>query len=56
MRIAVRLKKILVDYKLDNHGVLREISDYLDVHRHTVGKLYRNQANSLSFKALGKLC
>jgi len=56
MQLEIRLKNILREYGLDRHGVTGRIARDLDVHRHTIGKLYRNQLANPSLKVLGMLC
>lgn len=56
MQIEIRLKKLLADYGLDGHGVTQQIADEIDLHRHTVRKLYHNRHLNPSLKVLGRLC
>ena len=56
MQIEVRLKKLLHEHNLDRRGVEQLIARDLGVHRHTIGKLYRNQLANPSLKVLGMLC
>jgi transcriptional regulator with XRE-family HTH domain len=56
MEIEIRLKKILREHGLDHHGVTQRIARDLEVHRHTIGRLYRNQMANPSLKVLGDLC
>ncbi len=56
MHIEVRLKRVLQEHGLDDRGVTQRIADAIKVHRHTIGKLYRNQATHPSLEVLGKVC
>ena len=56
MQVEIRLKKILREHGLDRHGITQRIARDLDLHRHTIGKLYRNQLANPSLKVLGMLC
>ena len=56
MQIEIRLKQLLREFRMDKYGVLQEIADDCDVHRHTIGKLYRNQMSHPSLEVLGKVC
>ena len=56
MEIKVRLKKLLGDYELDEHGVIQRIAADIGVNRHTVAKLYNNRAPTLSLDLLSRLC
>lgn len=56
MEIDIRLKKILQNAGLDTRGVTQRIADDLGVHRHTIGKLYRNQLSNPSLRVIGQLC
>lgn len=56
MQIEIRLRKILRDHNLDRHGIEQRLATDLNVHRHTIGKLYRNQLTNPSLKVLGELC
>jgi len=56
MLIEMRLKKILRDHGLDRRRITQDIAHGCNVHRHTIGKLYRNQLSNPSLKVLGDLC
>ena len=56
MEIEIRLKQVLKEHKLDKHGVTKKIASDCGVHRHTIGKLYRNQLSHPSLEVLGKVC
>jgi hypothetical protein len=56
MEVEIRLKKILQQHRLDKHGIIQEIAADLRVHRHSIGKLYRNEATHPSRKLVGQLC
>jgi transcriptional regulator with XRE-family HTH domain len=56
MQIEIRLKKLLADYGLDRHGITQRIADEINLHRHTVRRLYNNRHRNPSLKVLGRLC
>jgi hypothetical protein len=56
VKIDIRLKQILQRAGLDRRGVTQRIAADLKVHRHTIGKLYRNQLTHPSLKVLEALC
>ena len=56
MQIEIRLKKLLADRNLDGHGITQQIADDLNLHRHTVRKLYNNRHVNPSLKVLGRVC
>ncbi len=56
MKIDIRLKRVLQTAGLDSRGVTQRIAEDLGLHRHTIGKLYRNQLRNPSLDVLGKLC
>jgi transcriptional regulator with XRE-family HTH domain len=56
MEIEIRLKKLLQDRGLYHHGVEQEIARACGLHRHTIGKLLRNQASNPSLEVLGQVC
>lgn len=53
MQVEIRLKKLLRQRGLDGHGITQRIAQDLRVHRHTIGKLYRNQLRYPSLEVLG---
>jgi DNA-binding Xre family transcriptional regulator len=56
MQIEFRLKAVLAENAQDHRGVIQEIAAATGIHRHTVARLYRGRAPSLSLDVLGKLC
>jgi hypothetical protein len=56
MAIEIRLKKILQESNMDNKGILKKISKDLKLHRHSVGKFYRNQMSHPSLDILDQIC
>ncbi len=56
MQIEIKLRKVLEDHGLDFHGVTQLIAGDLEVHRHTIRKIYNNQNSNPSLKVLGRLC
>lgn len=56
MEIEILLKKILMKHGLDTHGVIQEIAAACGMHRHTIGKIYRNQVKNPSLEVLGRIC
>ncbi len=56
MKIDIRLKRLLQDHGLDRHGVAQSMATDLNLHRHTIGKLYRNQSENPSLEVLGQIC
>ncbi|MFI5379393.1 MAG: hypothetical protein ACHRHE_08850 [Tepidisphaerales bacterium] len=55
MKIECRLRKLLRDHQLDRRGVLNEIAEYAETHRHTVSNLYTGSAVSINLKVLGRI-
>ncbi len=56
MRIDIRLQKVLQEAGLDSRGITQRIADDLGLHRHTIGKLYRNQISNPSLRVLEQVC
>lgn len=56
MHIELQLKKVLQHHGLDRHGVIHDIARDLGVHRHSIAKLYNNQATNPSLDLLGRVC
>jgi len=56
MKIDIRLKELLQEANLDRRGITQRIAEDLGVHRHTIGKLYRNQLTHPSLHVIEKLC
>ena len=54
--IEIQLKKVLMEHGLDNYGVIQEIATACGVHRHTIGKIYRNQVKNPSLEVLDRIC
>ncbi len=55
MKIECRLRKLLVDRKLDHRGVILEIAKHTGAHRHTISSLYNGDAVSVNLDLLGKI-
>lgn len=56
MQIEIRLKKLIQDYKLNRRGLEKYLADQIKVHRHTIGKILRNQTSNPSLEVMGKIC
>jgi len=56
MEIEIRLRQVLKECGRDKHGITQLIADDCGLHRHTVSKLYHNQAKNPSLDVLGKIC
>ncbi len=56
MKLEWRLKQLLEKYGLDGHGMETKIANECGVHRHTVGKIIRNQVQSSKLDVLEKVC
>jgi hypothetical protein len=56
MKIEIRLKTLLQQYQLDTKGVTQKLAQDLKVHRHSIGKLYRNQVTHPSLELIGQVC
>ncbi|MHC4415946.1 MAG: helix-turn-helix domain-containing protein [Planctomycetota bacterium] len=56
MHVEIQFKKILESAGKAKHGRIQEIADDLGVNRHTIRKLYNNQARNVSLETIGKLC
>ena len=56
MKIEWRLKQILEEYSLYEHGVETEIAKYCGFHRHTIGKFLRNRAVNPKLEVMEKIC
>ncbi|MBI4718249.1 MAG: helix-turn-helix transcriptional regulator [Planctomycetes bacterium] len=50
------MKKILRENGLAGRTVVQRMAADLKLHRHTIGKLYRNQASNPSLDVLGRIC
>ncbi|MBN2215887.1 MAG: helix-turn-helix transcriptional regulator [Pirellulales bacterium] len=56
MPIEIRLKTLLRQRGLDHSGVVQQMARDLNVHRHSIGKLYRNQVKNPSLSLLDQIC
>lgn len=56
MKLNIRLKEVLHDNGLDYHGVRQQLAKDTGINRHTISKIYNNQATSISLDTLGKIC
>ena len=56
MKIDIRLKELLQEVDLDRRGITQKIAEDLGLHRHTIGKLYRNQLTHPSIQVIEKVC
>jgi len=56
MTIEIRLSQLLHKYKIYKHGVETEMAEKCGVHRHTIGKILRNEARNPSLTVLDKIC
>ena len=56
MTIEIRVLQLLHDYKIFKHGTEREMAKKCGLHRHTIGKLLRNEAKNPSLSVLDKIC
>jgi len=56
MNTEFRLKKILDDANVDKHGRIQRIVQGTGVNRHTVRKIYNNEATNVSLKTVGRIC
>jgi len=56
MEMELRLKELLQESNLYRYGIEQQIANETNLHRHTVGKLLRNQVRSPKLKVLGKIC
>jgi len=56
MPIEIRLKELLQKHQLDSRGVTQRIATDLGLHRHTIGKIYRNQLSNPSLSVLASIC
>lgn len=56
MKVEIRLKKLLQEYDLDHHGIKQQIADDLELNRHTVAKIYNQEAPTISLDVLSRLC
>ena len=56
MHTEFRLKKILDDAGLDKHGRIQRIVQGTGVNRHTIRKIYNNEATNVSLETVGRIC
>ena len=56
MKLEWRLKQLLEQHNLYRYGVESKIAKDCGLHRHTVGKFFRNQAQSPKIDVLEKIC
>lgn len=56
MKIEIHLKRVLQEHNLNHRGITQKIAKDLGVHRHTIGKLYKNSVSTISLTQLGNLC
>ena len=56
MTVELRLKQVLKQHNLYKYGVEKRIAECCGLHRHTVGKIYRNGAKNPSLFVIGKIC
>jgi len=56
MTIEIRLLQLLHKYKIFKHGIETEMAEKCGLHRHTIGKMLRNEARNPSLNVLDKIC
>lgn len=56
MTVELRLREVLNQFNLNRHGIAQHIAKCCGVHRHTVGKIYRNESKNPSLDVIGKIC
>jgi hypothetical protein len=56
MILEFRIKDVLAENGLLGHGIEQRIAKETKLHRHTVGKLFRNQMKNPSLEVMGKIC
>jgi DNA-binding Xre family transcriptional regulator len=56
MHTEFRLKKILDDAGQDKHGRIQRIVQGTGVNRHTIRKIYNNEATNVSLETVGRIC
>jgi len=56
MKIEIRLKNLLQKYKLDRHGVIKQIADETKVDRHKISAYYNNEVSKISLDVLAGIC
>jgi hypothetical protein len=55
MEVELRLKQLLREYHLDEHGVEKDMANKCGLHRHTIAKLLKNASPNPSLPVLGKI-
>jgi hypothetical protein len=56
MKVELRLKQLLQEHNLYRYGVEQQMAKECKLHRHTIGKLLRNQMRNPSLEVLGRVC
>jgi transcriptional regulator with XRE-family HTH domain len=56
MKVELRLKQLLQEHNLYRYGVEQQMAQQCKLHRHTIGKLLRNQMTNPSLEVLGRVC
>jgi DNA-binding Xre family transcriptional regulator len=56
MHMEFRLKNILDEARVDTHGRIQRIVQGTGVNRHTVRKIYNNEATNVSLQTVGRIC
>ena len=56
MNTEFRLKQILDDAGVDTHGRIQRIVQGTSVNRHTIRKIYNNEATNVSLQTVGRIC
>ena len=56
MTFELRLQQVLNQYNLNRHGIEQKIARSCGLHRHTIGKIYRNEAKNPSLHVISKIC
>jgi hypothetical protein len=55
MRIEFQLRRLLIEYNLDRHGVIQDIADATSVNRQTIAKLYHGTGDKVSLGVIERL-
>ncbi len=56
MKVELRLKQLLQEHNLYSFGVEQRMARECGLHRHTIGKMIRDQMRNPSLEVLGKVC
>jgi hypothetical protein len=56
MKVELRLKQLLEEYKIYSYGIEQRMSRETGLHRHTIGKMMRNQMRNPSLEVIGAVC